>query len=287
VAIATGAGHSGQVSYRPATADSRTVLVYGAYGHTGRFVVAELERHGVPAVLAGRSASKLEALRGGHPDLERRCVDIADPDGLDRAMVGMDAVINCAGPFLDTAWPIASAAIRSGIGYLDIAAEQPSTLRLFEDLDPAARSAGVTVLPAMGFFGALGDLLVTAALDDWTDAESVEVATALAGWEPTAGTLETGQRNIEPHRAVRSGRLAPEDRSWTAARDFPAPLGTQELVALSLAETILIHRHLRAAEVHACINRSALADLSNPSVARRDTGPGASTGGCRSWSRSR
>ena len=268
-----GADDSGQMPTRPVRAlDPPAVLVYGAYGHTGRFVVAELERRGLGVVLAGRSAAKLEGMRSAHPGLEQRCVDVAEATALDRALDGVSAVINCAGPFLDTALPIASAAIRSGIGYLDIAAEQPSTARLFDHLDEPARSAGVTVLPAMAYFGALGDLLVAAALGNWTEADSVEVVTLLAGWEPTVGTLETGRRNPEPYSEVSAGRLVPENTSWTAVRDFPSPFGTQELIILSLAETILIHHHVGAPEVRACINRSAVDDLTDSGGTRRHTG---------------
>jgi short subunit dehydrogenase-like uncharacterized protein len=33
-------------------------------------------------------------------------------------------VVNCAGPFLDTALPVVEAALRAKIPYLDVAAEQ-------------------------------------------------------------------------------------------------------------------------------------------------------------------
>ncbi|TXG12953.1 saccharopine dehydrogenase, partial [Burkholderia territorii] len=37
--------------------DRMTVAVYGATGHTARFVVAELERRGVGAIRIGRDAA--------------------------------------------------------------------------------------------------------------------------------------------------------------------------------------------------------------------------------------
>ena len=178
--------------------DASSVLVYGAYGLTGRFVVTEMVRRGLTPVLGGRSAARLAALADLHPDLHVRLADAADPESLDRALVGVDAVINCAGPFLDTAVPVVEAALRAQVPYLDIAAEQPSTTSLFSDFDARAREAGVTVLPAMGFFGALADLLATLAMGDWADADAIEIATALEGWRPTAGTVLTGTRNVEP-----------------------------------------------------------------------------------------
>ena len=39
-----------------------TVALFGAYGHTGRFVAAELHRRGMTAILSGRDRVKLEAL---------------------------------------------------------------------------------------------------------------------------------------------------------------------------------------------------------------------------------
>ena len=37
---------------------NRTVVVFGAYGHTGRFVTAELHRRGIAAILSGRDEGR-------------------------------------------------------------------------------------------------------------------------------------------------------------------------------------------------------------------------------------
>src|ERR1700726_1791220 len=107
---------------------NRTVVVFGAYGHTGRFVVAELYKRGWKPILSGRNAAKLNAVAGEHPQSEIRLALVDDPVSLDRALAGASAVINCAGPFIDTAIPIVEVALRSGIHYLDIAAEQAAVL---------------------------------------------------------------------------------------------------------------------------------------------------------------
>src|SRR4029434_4398296 len=41
---------------------NRTVVVFGAAGHTGRFVVSELLRRGLTPILSGRDAAKLKAV---------------------------------------------------------------------------------------------------------------------------------------------------------------------------------------------------------------------------------
>ncbi|HTT45996.1 MAG TPA: saccharopine dehydrogenase NADP-binding domain-containing protein, partial [Thermoplasmata archaeon] len=100
------------------------VVVFGAYGHTGRFVVDELLRRGVPVVLSGRDADKLNAMGDARVGTETRVAPVDDPAKVSAALSGCGAVINCAGPFIDTTVPVVEAAIRARIPYLDIAAEQ-------------------------------------------------------------------------------------------------------------------------------------------------------------------
>src|SRR5215469_7793367 len=107
---------------------TRAVTVFGAYGHTGRFVVAELRKRGWTPILAGRDAAKLTALADTHPGAEVRVATVEERESLDRAISGAAAVINCAGPFLDTAAPVLKAALRARIHYLDVAAEQTAVL---------------------------------------------------------------------------------------------------------------------------------------------------------------
>lgn len=49
------------------TTPNRTVTVFGAYGHTGRFVVAELVARGWTPILSGRDAGKLADLGQAFP----------------------------------------------------------------------------------------------------------------------------------------------------------------------------------------------------------------------------
>ena len=111
-------------SERSSTELPRVVAVYGASGHTGRFVVSELRRRGWKIVAVGRDSKKLQSLAESSPDLVIRVASIDDPKLLDEAFAGAVAVINCAGPFLDTAAPLISAALRARIHYLDLTAEQ-------------------------------------------------------------------------------------------------------------------------------------------------------------------
>lgn len=244
---------------------NRTVAVYGAYGHTGRFIVTELCRRGWTPILCGRDAGKLAVLGNAFPELKRRLALVEDPALLDRMLDGAMGVINCAGPFLDTAVPVIEAALRARIHYLDVCAEQQAVLGVFERFADDAKRAEVTVMPAMAFYGGLADLLATAALGDWQDADAIDIAVALDSWHPTAGTRLTGERNHYRRMVVADGRLelladpAPS-REWI----FPTPFGTQEVVALPLSEIVTISRHVRSAEVHSYMNLAPLKDLRDP-----------------------
>jgi short subunit dehydrogenase-like uncharacterized protein len=241
---------------------SERVLVYGATGHTGRFVVDELVRRGLAPVLAGRSAERLAAVSPRHAALDQRVAGLDDPDLLRRAIAGVGAIINCAGPFLDTAAPLARAAVEAGAHYLDVTAEQPVVQQLYRELDAPARDAGVAVVPAMAFYGGLADLLVTAALCGDSRADEVEVAIGLDRWWPTDGTRATGARNMAVRQVIRNGVLTPlTNPAPTGTWSYPEPLGDQPVVQVPFSEVITIDRHLDVGELRSYLNTAPLDDL--------------------------
>jgi short subunit dehydrogenase-like uncharacterized protein len=238
------------------------VLVYGATGHTGRFVVDELLRRGLVPVLAGRSAERLATVPDRHAALERRAVGIDNPGLLRHVVASAAAVINCAGPFLDTALPLARAALETGAHYLDVTAEQPVVQVLYRELDAPARAANVAVVPAMAFYGGLADLLVTAALDGGSHADEIDIAIGLDRWWPTAGTRATGVRNTATRLVIRDGALAPlENPAPSGTWFYPSPLGQQSVVQLPFSEVITINHHLHVGELRSYLNSASLEEL--------------------------
>lgn len=237
-------------------------MVYGATGHTGRFVVDELVRRGLTPVLASRSVERLGALAARHPTLDRRVAGVDDPDLLRRVVAGVGVVVNCAGPFLDTAVPLARAAVEAGAHYLDVTAEQSVVAALYSELDAPARIAGVTVVPAMAFYGGLADLLVTTALEGDPRADDVEIAIGLDRWWPTTGTRATGSRHTGIRQVIRGGMLAPlADPAPTTRWSYSRLLGEQPVVQLPFSEVMTINRHLDVGELRSYLNTAALDDL--------------------------
>lgn len=243
---------------------NKSVTVFGAYGHTGKFVVAELVKRGYTPILSGRSNDKLDAIGIGYPGLEIRPASIDDPISLDNALKGAVAIINCAGPFLDTATPLIEAALRQGVHYLDVTSEQQCVLTTYERFTQEALDKEILIMPAMAFYGGLADLLATAAMGDWATADSINIGIALDSWMPTAGTRLTGQRN-NSRRLIFSNKTltfiadSPLFRKW----QFPEPFGLQDVVDLPLSEIITISKHLEVNEINTCINLAPIKDIRN------------------------
>ncbi len=250
-----------------AHASTRPIVVYAAYGHTGRFIVAELQRRGWTPLLSGRDPAQLEAMASDLPGVSWRAAAVDDPAALDRALQGAVAVINAAGPFMDTAEPLLEAALRAGAHYFDTAAEQRVAQAIFERHDERMRNAGLVAMPAVAFYGALADLLATAAMGDWREAQAIDIAVGLDHWHPTRGTRVTGERNLARRWVVEGGALTPmPDPAPTRSWAFPEPFGTQEVVLLPLAETVVIARHLHSDTVRPYINLAPLRELRDPST---------------------
>ncbi|MEU5002406.1 saccharopine dehydrogenase NADP-binding domain-containing protein [Streptomyces sp. NPDC021622] len=245
------------------------VVVYGATGHTGRFIVAELRRRGFGTIVSGRNADQLTALAAEFGDVEVRPATVDDAGSLDRALAGAAAVINCAGPFAVTGGPVVEAALRAGIPYVDVAAEIEANVAMFTDHAEAARKADVPVVPAMAFFGGLGDLLVTAAMGEWTAADEAHVAYGLTSWHPTAGTRAAGEVSHD-RRGGRRVRFAGgaleyhDDKLPEQDWDFPEPLGRRAVLAeFTMADVVTVPSHVSVPEVRTYMAADAARDLAD------------------------
>ncbi|MFF0173552.1 saccharopine dehydrogenase family protein [Micromonospora profundi] len=248
-------------------ATGRNIAVYGAYGHTGRFVAAELRERGYTPLLLGRDQDKLQALAQAFPGSPQRYATVDSPTLLDRALDGVDAVINTAGPFATTAGPVIEAALRAGIPYVDVAAEIEANVDTFTDFAQRAHAASIAVLPAMAFFGGLGDLLVTTVMGDWTSADEAHIAYGLSSWHPTGGTLDSGAVSSQ-RRGGRRVRYANaqlqyhDDTPSTVNWPFPAPLGTRSVISeFTMADVVTIPSHLAIPQVRTYMTTEAASDL--------------------------
>ena len=248
------------------------VFVYGAYGHTGQFVLRELERRGWNVVAAGRDGSRLDAVAARS---ERRilpkAVAVTDATGLLEAARGTAAIVNCAGPFQDTAWPLIETALKLQIPYLDITGEADVVAKVFSDFDGPARAAGVSIMSGVGFYGGLGDILTTAVAGDWKGADAVSIGFALDGWKPTPGTRNVLQRMGGRRTVFRGGKSVQlNGQPQFAEREFSGSVGKiPVMVDYPGPEGTLIASHFEVPDVTNYMAVAALKDLRDPAT----TGP--------------
>ena len=237
------------------------IAVYGAYGHTGKFLIAQLFQQGYRPILCGRDADKLNVLSKDYPDLITKVADINHPETLDEAFADGEIIVNCAGPFLDTAEPIIQSALRLWKHYLDVSAEQKAVLDIFEQFSEKARDANVTIIPAAAFYGGLGDLLSTALTEGWDSVDEIALYIGLDSWHPTKGTRLTGERNHYQRFMFAENRLQPVLEVKSKIWEFPHPILTKEVVTVPLSEIITISRHINVNTINTYLSQNSLADI--------------------------
>jgi short subunit dehydrogenase-like uncharacterized protein len=185
--------------------DAARLLVYGAYGYTGRLVVEAALDRGLDPVVAGRDADETRAVAAAN-DLQARPFPVEEADA---HLDGVDAVLNCAGPFARTADAMVAACLDTGTHYLDITGELPVFERL-RRRGPDADAAGVTLLPGVGFDVVPTDCLAAHLHDRLPDATHLSLAFDTDGGV-SPGTLKTALLGGGAEGAARrDGRLRAE-----------------------------------------------------------------------------
>jgi len=124
-------------------------LLYGATGFVGEAIARMAIDSGLEPILAGRSQNTLKSL-ASELNLEYQVFVLDQPSLVEEALDSIPAILNCAGPFIHTYQPLVEACIKTGTHYLDITGELP-VFQAIADMDEAAQSNGVMLLPGVGF----------------------------------------------------------------------------------------------------------------------------------------
>jgi short subunit dehydrogenase-like uncharacterized protein len=237
------------------------VAVYGASGYTGRQIARELDRRGVRQVLVGRSAERLRAVARGLRESDFHVAALEDGAALRSGFAGSAIVVNAAGPFQTTCEPIVAAALDAGAHYVDfVAAEQAPLISLVERWDAPARDAGVALAPAMGSFGALGDVLAALVTRDLESVDEVTVAYAVDGWRPTAGSREAAVVAAAQRFAWRDRALQPVvgDTRFSVF-EYPEPRAKRPVLEdYPGPEAVTVPRHIDVPKVRLLMTTSTL-----------------------------
>ena len=197
---------------------SNQLMIYGAYGFTGDLVARHALDIGIRPLIAGRDPDKTARL-ADELGLDHVCVDIADADAFRDALAHCAAVVNCAGPFLQTWEPVTSACLETATHYLDITGEIP----VFEGcarLDAAAEAAGITIMPGVGFDVVPTDCMASMLRHRLPDATSITLAFKGMA-QASRGTARTSIPFLAKAPTVRrNGTLTDRKGAMSAKIDF-------------------------------------------------------------------
>ena len=125
------------------------ILIYGAYGFTGKLIVQVAVDKGYKPLLGGRDNKKLKALASSY-DLESRAFSVEDTKSWGEVLPEIDLLINCAGPFGLTVEHVVPVCLRHKVHYLDITGEI-DVFKYIASLTKEAQNAGIVLMPGVGF----------------------------------------------------------------------------------------------------------------------------------------
>ena len=219
-----------------------TVVIYGATGLTGQLVGRALQRAGQALRLVGRSEARLrqtaDTLAGAPP---WQVAPVDDPPALDAALEGASLLINCAGPFVETASPVMLAALRNRVPYIDVSGEGRHVADVYERWHGPAVEAGVPLCPGIGAVGAFGDWgahVIAAALRRPPEAVDVTyVHSTLQFLRLSDASMLSAASQEFLARTMDTSELVKTVRA-------PAPFGPGGAIRISGAEQWSIPRHL-------------------------------------------
>jgi short subunit dehydrogenase-like uncharacterized protein len=196
-------------------------LLYGANGYTGELIAREAVRRGMRPVLAGRSRAKVEKLAA-----ELGCASavfaVDDHTSMVSALTSVRAVLNCAGPFSQTARSMMQGCLATHVHYFDITGEI-DVFELAHSVHEKAQRARVVLCPGVGFDVVPTDCLALSLKTALPDATHLSL-----GFDSAAGLSKgTAKTAIESagggSRVRRDGEIISEPlASRTRRIDFGA-----------------------------------------------------------------
>ncbi|MVA22126.1 hypothetical protein GOZ94_24650 [Agrobacterium vitis] len=232
-----------------------TLMIYGAAGYTGGMAAEHAAAAGLRLLLGGREKDRqaLEVLAsriGG----EVRIFRLDNPAEIRAGLTDVTVVLNAAGPFMNTAEPLMSAAIASGFHYLDFSAEL-DTYREALALDARARAAGVMLLPGSGGSVAMLGCLAAHAVRRIDDPLKISIALEVAG-AMSRGSATSASQNIAPDTLqLVDGELV--SRSPDDVRDFNFGNGPRSSFPVTLPDLVTIHNATGVLNIETFVHISA------------------------------
>lgn len=204
-------------------------LIYGANGYTGARIAREAVRRGHKPILAGRNQEKIAAL-AAELNCPSRVFELDSVPGIAGQLMGLQAVLHCAGPFSVTAVPMMEACLQARVNYLDITGEI-DVIEAAAARDARAVEAGIRLMPAVGCDVVPSDCLAATLADELHGATQLQLAISMSG-SLSPGTTKTMIKAL-PHagRARIDSRIVRVRTAWKI-REIPFASGRRLAVTI-------------------------------------------------------
>src|SRR5512142_2765235 len=191
----------------------KNFLIYGSYVYTGQLIVDRAVKNGFHPILAGRDEQQLRAQAEKY-NLECRPFALFETPKLNSALLEVDAVLHCAGPFVHTFRQMAEACLRTKRHYVDISGEIPG-FEALAAMDAQAKAAGIMLLPGAGFDVVPSDCLAAHLKKRLPTATHFRLFLSGTGAGVSRGTARSAIENMQRQGMIRrDGELIQVPPAW-------------------------------------------------------------------------
>lgn len=188
--------------------DHPKIILYGANGYSAKLILDELLYRGIKPVLAGRNIYALSSL-ANKKNLSSQIFSLEDSTVVKNNLQDTHTLLNCAGPFSETAEILMDASLETKTNYLDITGE----IKIFEEAwkrNEKAIETGITILPGIGFDVVTTDCISKRLKEEMPDAVSLKLAIASIKSKISRGTLISAINQFgEDSMIMKDGNLFP------------------------------------------------------------------------------
>ncbi|XP_055027610.2 saccharopine dehydrogenase-like oxidoreductase [Misgurnus anguillicaudatus] len=196
-------------SFSTSSARPYHIIIFGATGFTGQFVVEEVARTASEGpkgtlkwAIAGRSKAKLDKVLEqaaavlSKPELASEVdvivADVGEPDSLAALCKQAVIVLNCVGPYRFFGEPVVKACVENGAHYLDISGEPQFLESMQLNYHNQAAEKGVYIVGACGFDSIPADMGVIYTRDQFKGTLTAVESFLTASAGPEGGCIHDG-----------------------------------------------------------------------------------------------
>ena len=212
------------------------ILIIGGCGRIGSSVAQDIATYtDAGIIVTGREQKKQDV----ENPLQFLRLDLADLDGLRKAIAGCTLVIHCAGPFHYRDGRVLKTCIEEGVNYIDLSDHRSFHHKALAYREEAA-ATGVTAILNTGIFPGISNSMVRQGVEQLDRAEKIHLSYVVAG---SGGAGVTVMRTTflglrKPFEAWIDGKwqkvLPYSDRQVVA---FPKPYGKIGVYWFDVPET--------------------------------------------------